>query len=189
MRGFDPHGILNPGNLLPRAAPSTGAAAAPDRQTVSAPAIEVDRTSLLACVDGAVDLAALERHLNGARLTLDVRFETPATVADWLARGAPGARDRWLDPVDQLVAGLDATLADGRVLRIRPAPRRSVGPDLTALFLGAAGRFGRIDRAWLRVHPRDVGRPTTAPFHHEREPPVSAGEQSVLDAIARALES
>ncbi len=189
MRGFDPRGILNPGNLLPNAAPSDSAVPLP-RARVSAasgPALEVDRTSLLACVDGAMDLRTLEQHLNGSNLTLDARIEASATVAQWLAHGAPGARDRWLDPVDQIVAGLDATMADGRILRIRPAPRRSVGPDLTALFLGAAGRFGRIDRAWLRVHLRDVRRPTSAPFRHEREPPVSAAEETLLGAIGRAF--
>ncbi len=185
MRAFDPGGILNPGNLLPSEAP----ARAPDAAGTHSAAIEIDRTSLLACVDGAADLASLERHLNEATLTLDARFEASSTVSDWLAGGAPGTRDRWLDPVDQLVAGLDATLTDGRVLRIRPAPRRAVGPDLTALFVGAAGRFGRVDRAWLRVHPRGARRPTSALFRHEREPPLTAGEQALLDAMTRTLGS
>jgi len=189
MRGFDPRSILNPGNLLPNHASSRAIEPPAPRPSVSTSesAIAIDRTSLLACVVGTTDLHALERHLNDAGLTLDARIDSSTTVAEWLARGAPGARDRWLDPVDQLLAGLEATLADGRVLRIRPAPRRSVGPDLTALFVGAGGRFGRIDRAWLRVHPRGVRRPSSAPFRHEREPPLNAGEQSILDAIARGL--
>jgi alkyldihydroxyacetonephosphate synthase len=194
MRAFDPAGILNPGNLVaPRSQPSP-ASPVPSAST----AMRIDRESLLACIDAAADLAVVERDLRGAGLTLDLAYASsssasPAsppgatTLGAWLARGAPGARDRWLDPADQLLAGLDATLPDGRSLVIRPAPRRAVGPDLTTLFVGAGERFGRIDRAWMRVHRQDATRPTASPFHHDRDPPLSGGEQSLLDAIARGL--
>ena len=184
MRAFDPAGVLNPGNLVPR----EPAAVAPSGPT-PAPAgpLELDRESLLACIEGTTDLATAERLLNDAGLTLDARLPSSTTLADWLAQGAPGSRDPWLDPADQLLAGLDATLADGRVLGVRPAPRRAVGPDLTALFVGAHGRFGRIDRAWMRVHPVGATRPTSPSFRHDRDPPLSAGERAMLDAIGSAL--
>jgi alkyldihydroxyacetonephosphate synthase len=191
MRAFDPDGILNPGNLIPHggrtgtySAPEPGATAA----SSSGSAVEIDGTSLLVRAGGEVDLAALEEQLGKAGLTLDVSLEGPgSTVGDWLARAAPGARDRWLDPVDQLIAGLEATLVDGRRLRIHPAPRRAVGPDLSALFVGAGGRFGRIDAAWLRVHRREIARPESTPFRLERDPRVSADEASLLDDVAWAL--
>jgi FAD/FMN-containing dehydrogenase len=62
-----------------------------------------------------------------------------------------------------------------------------VGPDLTALFVGAGDRFGRIDRAWMRVHRRDATRPTAPAFELDRDPPVSEGERGLLDGIARVL--
>ncbi len=185
MRTFDPGGVMNPGNLVPLAD------AVPDAHASARASVEpdaIDRESLLVSVAGATDLATLERRLNDVDLTLDVRFDAPApTVADWLAQGAPGTRDPWQDPTDQILAGLDATLTDGRRLHIPPAPRRSVGPDLTALLVGAAGRFGRIDRCWLRVHPRGVVRPTSAPFRWDRDPPLGADERDLLDRIAREL--
>jgi alkyldihydroxyacetonephosphate synthase len=189
MHAFDPEGILNPGNLVAKGAPGVRPIA-PGRApgTTSSPKVSVDRTSLLACVDGGVDLASLEQQLKGDGLTLGVRFGDPApTVCEWLERGAPGARSRWLDPVDQVLSGLDATLTDGRALRVRPAPRRAVGPDLTALFVGAGGRFGRIDRAWLRVHPLGVVRPESAPFHRDHDVALSREEASLADAIEVAL--
>jgi alkyldihydroxyacetonephosphate synthase len=187
MRAFDPSGILNPGNLVPRESPG-GSIAPPPLPRPSAPRVFVDRTSLLASVDAGVNLASLEQHLVAEGLTLDVGFADPApTVRAWLESGAPGARDRWLDPADQVLAGLDATLADGRTLAIAPAPRRAVGPDLTALFVGAGGRFGRIDRAWLRVHLRGVRRPESTPFHRDRDAAMSLGEAALADAIADAL--
>jgi alkyldihydroxyacetonephosphate synthase len=184
MKAFDPSGILNPGNLVPpptRAAPSSvssGSASPPG----------LDRESLLACIDATTDLAAAERELNDDGLSLDLGAAFPSgPLGDWLAGGAPGARDRWLDPVDQLLAGLEASLPDGRRLVIHPAPRRAVGPDLTALFVGAGGRFGRIDRAWMRVHRRDATRPTAPAFELDRDPPLSDGEQALLVAIRRAI--
>jgi alkyldihydroxyacetonephosphate synthase len=183
MRAFDPAGILNPGNLVPDGRRDS-AGAAPARAAEGG--VEIDRESQLVAAPGPTPLAALEQLLGDAGHTLDVA-DAPAgiTVAEWLARGAPGARDRWLDPVDQLVAGLEATLAGGRALSIRPAPRRAVGPDLTALLVGAGGRFGRIDRAWLRVHRRGAVRPEAPPFALDRDPPVSDGERALLDRISR----
>jgi alkyldihydroxyacetonephosphate synthase len=190
MRAFDPAGILNPGNLVPSTSTSTSTATATSTSTTtSTPLLTLDRASLLACIEGGTDLATAERLLADVGLTLGVTQPSSSALsfAEWLARGAPGVRDRWLDPVDQLLAGLDATLPDGRALSIRPAPRRAVGPDLTALFVGGKGRFGRIDRAWMRVHEREAERPSAPAFHLDRDPPLSNGERALLDAIARSL--
>ena len=179
MRAFDPAGILNPGNLV-----ADGERPSAPRQP--SPGSTVDRDSLLASIDGTRKVDDAERELRAQGLTFDASLPSPAsTLAEWLARGAPGARDRWLDPVDQLLAGLDATLKDGRKIAIRPAPRRAVGPDLTALFVGAGERFGRVDRAWMRVHPLGGTRPTAPAFACDRDPPLSAGESALLDAISR----
>jgi alkyldihydroxyacetonephosphate synthase len=183
MKAFDPAGILNPGNLLPPSSPRTP----PPVPSPAASRPGLDRASLIACIDATTDLAAAERQLHDEGLTLDLAPSATGPLGAWLARGALGARDRWLDPADQLLAGLDATLPDGRPLVIHPAPRRAVGPDLTALFVGAGDRFGRIDRAWMRVHRRDAARPTAPAFELDRDPPVSDGERSLLDSITRSL--
>ncbi len=186
MRAFDPEGILNPGNLV--AGDATSTSTSTSTPTSTSTTIHIDRESLLVRVDGSVNLSALERALNDAELTLAAVVPSPApSVGQWLAQGAPGSRDRWLDPVDHLVAGLDATLTDGTPISIRPAPRRAVGPDLIALFVGAHDRFGRVRGAWLRVHRRGILLPTSASFEHERDATLAPGERVLLDAIEQRL--
>jgi alkyldihydroxyacetonephosphate synthase len=153
--------------------------------------IAIDRTSLTAEVSGETTLRDLEAELARHGLTLDVDVDVDAdddaTIAAWLAVGAPGARDAWRDPVDHLVAGFDARLPNGTALRVRPGPRRAVGPDLLALFFGARSRFGTITRAHLRVHPKGTPRPESPPFAHDRDPEPPPGEGGLWDAIAREL--
>lgn len=149
---------------------------------------EIDRASLLVRVPGGATLASIERALAPEGLTLGVpAFDV--TVADWLAQGAPGAPSGFLDPADHVVAGLSATLTNGRRVEVRPAPRRAVGPDVIALFVGANERFGAIDQAWIRVHVAGAPR-VCDPLADDLDldPPVASDEGELLDAIARELE-
>jgi alkyldihydroxyacetonephosphate synthase len=150
---------------------------------------EIDRTSLLVRVPGAATLASIETALAKGGLTLACARVSAmdTTVADWLASGAPGAKSGFADPADHLVAGLTATLTNGRRIDVRPAPRRAVGPDLVTLFVGANERFGTIDHVWLRVVRKDA-RDVELPIDGlDLDPPLSDDEASLLDAIAREL--
>jgi alkyldihydroxyacetonephosphate synthase len=147
---------------------------------------EIDLASQLVRVPGAATLASIERALACSDLTLGF----PATddaVADWLAHGAPGAPSSFADPVDHLVAGVTATLANGSTVEVRPSPRRAVGPDLIALLVGAQERFASIDHVWLRVHSTSARRVALPVVELELDPPVSPEESALLDAIAREL--
>jgi alkyldihydroxyacetonephosphate synthase len=154
---------------------------------VSAP-VKIDRASLLALVEGTTTLGACEEALLAEGLTLGLdAIDEALDVGTWLARGAHGARDPWSDPADHLVAGLDATLRDGKTLSIRPAPRRAVGPDLIALVVGMEARYAAVQRAWLRVHPVSVPRPSSHPLVADRNPPLTDEERALLDSIEQAL--
>ncbi len=150
--------------------------------------IALDRGSLLVDATGEETLASVEAALRRERLTLDVDASAHAmTVREWLEAGAPGARDVWLDPADHVLAGLEAILPSGKKLVVRPAPRRAVGPDLTALIVGCGGRYAKLVRAHLRVHPVEVERPKTAPFAHDRDPALTDGEKALLETLDAAL--
>jgi alkyldihydroxyacetonephosphate synthase len=132
-------------------------------------------------------LTEVERELSRVGLTLRLPV-TDEPIGEWLARGAPGSPSPLSDPSDHLVAGLTATLRSGLPLTIRPSPRRSAGPDLVALIVGANHRFAVLERVWLRVHlppSRTVSRELPT---FEREAPLSDEELAILSAIERELE-
>jgi len=91
----------------------------------------VDEISGIAHVEVGVTLGKLEQALARAGLTL--RHEPPlppeGTVGEHLAA------------LSESVCGLEACLPDGRMMRLRPGPRRAVGPDLVALATLGAPRL------------------------------------------------
>ncbi|WP_437927413.1 FAD-binding protein [Sorangium sp. So ce291] len=187
LRGvFDPAGIMNPGNLLPRdAGPRSPVPRAPVPRPPASPVL--DRASLLVHAAGTARLADVERALAQHGLTLGLELDAASrelTIDAWIASGAPGAPDPWGDPVDHLVAGFTARLASGAELAVRPAPRRAVGPDLFALFLGVAGRVGEITSVHLRAH--GASRPRALPTSLPRQPPLGEAEAAWLDAVVGA---
>ena len=183
MRASDPAGILNPGNLLPQEAQTKSTT----RDAISG--VQIDEASLLVRAPGSMRLADIEKELvkRGFSLGLSAKAPMSATVAAWLAQGAEGAKDRWEDPVDQLVAGLLAELPSGARLEVRPSPRRAVGPDLTALFVGAGERFGKVLDATLRIHRQGAPAARPIPFNGHRRPELTEGEERVAALWEKAV--
>ncbi len=191
-RAFDPAGILNPGNLLPREGTAP-------RPVIALPSeIELDRASMLVHAAGSARLADVQARLARDGFALcgaGVVSGAPApaipgeqTVSEWVEAGLPGAPDPWLDPVDHVVAGFTARLASGAPLAVRPSPRRAVGPDLFALFQGARGKAGVITSAWLRMgraSPADrAALPRPLATSLDRNPPADPVESAWLDRAA-----
>ncbi|MGQ0826140.1 MAG: FAD-binding oxidoreductase [Actinomycetota bacterium] len=76
-----------------------------------------------------------------------------ATVGGWLACRGAGQLSTRYGKIEDIVAGLDVVLADGRTITTGGAPRAAVGPDLTQVFVGSEGTLGIIVGARLRLHP------------------------------------
>jgi alkyldihydroxyacetonephosphate synthase len=184
LRGvFDPGGIFNPGNLLPR---ERGARARELEPRPDPRRPRFDDASLLVHADGSTTLGAIEQEARAHGLTLGIAgMDAAEPVAAFLGRGAPGCRDPYEDPVDHLVAGFRARLRSGNELVVRPGPRRAVGPDLYALVHGMNGRAGELLSAHLRVHRVGLdSRP--APCTIDRDPAPTPDETAWID---RAIEA
>jgi FAD/FMN-containing dehydrogenase len=99
---------------------------------------------------GDVD-TALREH--GLCLGHDPWTFPVATVGGALSTNGLGYKGgRYGGMGDQAIA-LEVALADGSVMRTRAVTRRSAGPDLSRLFIGAEGTLGVITAAALRTYP------------------------------------
>lgn len=187
-RAWDPDGVLAPGS--PLGAPPPAAALEAARRDARAPrrtAWHVDAVSGLACAPGDMRVSHVERALSAEGRTLGLAIPPPELdVASWLAAGQPGMPDALHDPVAQRLAGFGARSADLRY-ELAPAPRRATGPDLSALWLGARGRVGVVEHAWLGAGSRRSAPARALPHHVDRAPAVSAGEQQAWDAVVRRV--
>lgn len=179
-RAWDPHGLLCPGS--PLGAPLTP----PTSQAIDS-SFHHDAHSALVRLPGSMSLAEAERRLDAEGRTLALSSIPELDVNTWIGLGMPGVRDPYLDPVEQRLAGFAATLSNGAALAVRPMPRRATGPDLSALFVGAECRAGRIEHAWVRAHPQQVAPARALPFAGDRTPPLGAAETTAFEAVLSAL--
>ncbi|MHB8439673.1 MAG: FAD-binding oxidoreductase [Acidimicrobiales bacterium] len=77
-----------------------------------------------------------------------------STVGGWVACRGAGQYSTRYGKIEDMVAGLEVALADGRIIRTGGVgPRAAVGPDLTQLFVGSEGVLGVVTKVTLRVHP------------------------------------
>lgn len=116
----------------------------------------VDALSGLVAVGAGTNGEVLERRLRTEHALTCGHWPQSmalATVGGWVAcRGAGQLSNRY-GTIADIVAGLEVVLADGSVVRTDAVARSSVGPDLTALFLGSEGTLGIITEVTLRCHP------------------------------------
>jgi alkyldihydroxyacetonephosphate synthase len=146
-RGFDPHAVMNPGVLIPEALP----ASEPEPPMLPNEPLAIDELSQILSVPAEMTLAAVEERARERSWTLGLgpAVDMEQSVRGWLAQGGPGRSSKDCDPVRQHIAGLDGIGPSGAKLRIRPAPRRAVGPDLIEALVTAQGGLGSVTRAHL----------------------------------------
>jgi alkyldihydroxyacetonephosphate synthase len=186
-RAWDPGGILCPGSPIGAPPARRDDALAPASSARPFGGCHVDPVSGLVRAPGATRVAHVERALEAEGRTLGLEGVPPdLTVSDWVARGLPGMPDALIDPVDQRLAGFAATSAELYV-ELRPAPRRAAGPDLSALWLGAEGRVGAVEHAWLRARSLRASPARALPFVVDRSPAKSSAEAAAWDVLAREV--
>ena len=102
-----------------------------------------------------------------------------STVGGWLACRGAGQLSTRYGKIEDMVIGMDVTLADGSAITTGGNARQAAGPDLNQLFVGSEGTLGVITGARLRVHP--------VPIYERRGSYGFASFQDGLEACRRIL--
>lgn len=76
-----------------------------------------------------------------------------STVGGWIATRAAGQLSARYGGIEDILVALEAVLPTGQVVRSKMTPRRSAGPDVASLLVGAEGSLGIVTEATLRVSP------------------------------------
>jgi FAD/FMN-containing dehydrogenase len=115
----------------------------------------IDTVSCTATVDCGIVLEALDSSLRKRGLTLghDPWSRPRATVGGAIGTNGLGYSGYLRGTMGDQVLGVEAVLADGTVIRTRPAVRSATGLDLKRLFIGTEGTLGIVTAATLRVFP------------------------------------
>ena len=141
-----------------------GAAPGPGAAVIDMGALDrilaLDEENLTVTVQSGVMLATLEAWLGERGYTTGHYPQSIdlAQVGGLLATRSSGQFSTRYGSIEDLVAGLEAVLPDGQVVRVASQPRRAVGPDLRQLWIGSEGAFGVITEVTLKVVPRPAER-------------------------------
>jgi FAD/FMN-containing dehydrogenase len=118
---------------------------------------DVDRATLQVEIGAGVTLAGLQDHARAAGLDAGVDFAArdSATIGGLVACDAGGVRAVRHGTVRSRVAGLEAVLADGSIVRrMSGLLKDNAGYDLPALLVGSEGTLGVITAVRWRLVPR-----------------------------------
>ncbi|MGH9021699.1 MAG: FAD-binding oxidoreductase [Acidimicrobiia bacterium] len=116
----------------------------------------VDRQAAQVTAGAGVTLADLHRHAASAgyEFGVDLAARDSATVGGMVATNAGGLRALRHGHMRAQVMGLEAVLADGRVLRrLGGLAADNTGYDLTGLLVGSEGTLAVVTAARLRLLP------------------------------------
>jgi len=116
----------------------------------------VDTTAAQVTAGAGVTLAALHAHAEAAGLAYGVDFAArdSATVGGSVATNAGGLHVVRHGDTRAQVLGVEAVLADGRVVRrLGGLPKDSTGYDLPGLLTGSEGTLAVVTSARLRLRP------------------------------------
>jgi FAD/FMN-containing dehydrogenase len=114
----------------------------------------VDRLAGQVTVGAGATLAAVQRHARsvGLDFAVDLAARDSATIGGMVATNAGGLRVLRWGSMRAQVAGLEAVLADGRVLhRMTGLPKDSTGYDLVGALVGSEGTLAVLTAVRLRL--------------------------------------
>ena len=137
-----------------------GAEASPDELVISLERMtaieEIDRVGGTLTVQAGAPLQRVQEAARevGLQFPLDLGARGSCTIGGNIATNAGGVRVIRYGMMRQQVLGLEAVMADGRVVSsMNRMLKNNAGFDLKQLFIGSEGTLGIVTRAVLRLQP------------------------------------
>ena len=117
--------------------------------------VGIDDQALLATAQAGLLGSEFEEALNRAGYTMGHFPQSIAlsSVGGWVATRSAGQFSTKYGNIEELFVAFEAVLPSGTVIRTRPTPRASTGPDLRHLFLGAEGTTGILTELTFQIRP------------------------------------
>lgn len=122
--------------------------------------IHLDEDNLTVTAQSGIILRDLETYLNqnnytGGHFPQSIEL---AQLGGLVSTRSSGQFSTKYGNIEDLLLGLEAVLPTGEIIRINDVPRRSVGPDLRHIFLGAEGTMGIITEVTLKTFEKTSDR-------------------------------
>ncbi len=148
--------------------------------------LEIDVPNAVAVVEPGVVTQVLQEAVEDRGLSYppDPASRGSCTIGGNVAENAGGPHAAKYGVTARWVMGLEAVLADGRVLVTGGKTRKDVaGYDLTSLLVGSEGTLAVVTKAWLRLIPKPAAVATlVAPF-----PTLEEAARAVTELTTRLV--
>ena len=117
--------------------------------------IRLDKISLTVTVQTGINTFDLEESLLAEGLTTNHYPASifAATLGGFLAHRGSGVFSTKYGKIEEMTLGMEVVLPTAEIIRIKPVPSHSAGPNLCQLFTGSEGTLGIITEATLKIHP------------------------------------
>ena len=148
--------------------------------------VEIDEANGVAVAEAGVVTQVLQEAVEerGLYYPPDPASRGSCTIGGNVAENAGGPHAAKYGVTSRWVMGLEAVLADGRVMTTGGKTRKDVaGYDLTSLLVGSEGTLAVVTKAWLRLIPKPASVATlVAPF-----PTLESAARAVVEITRRGV--
>lgn len=115
--------------------------------------LTIDRENHLVTVEAGMGGEEFEAALNAEGYTSGhlPQSLTISTVGGWAACRGGGQESSRFGKIENIVVGLKAVTPDGKLLEVRPLPKRASGPSVLDMIVGSEGTLAIITELTLRI--------------------------------------